>query len=154
MKYPQPLVLWICLQFLIVSGLLPNTAQAGHAVIIGATQQQERFLACVVQLSADDLRNTPNANERMSVIVLEHQRFLELRDAFHAHKTKLAFSSLQPSVFTSLPVCSEILRRCCDALPMSWAISPPRACMKITLSALLAASDGGRDRHVVPLSNE
>ena len=31
----------------------------------------------------------------MSVIILEHQKFLEMREAFHAHKTKLAFSSLQ-----------------------------------------------------------
>jgi len=30
----------------------------------------------------------------MSVIILEHQKFLDMRDAFHAHKTKLAFSSL------------------------------------------------------------
>ena len=137
MKNPQALAFWICLQSLIVTGLLPNTLWAGDAIIIGATPRQERFLTCVAQISAGDLRDTPNSDERMTVIVLEHQKFLELRDAFHAHKTKLAFSSLQPSAFTSLPVCSEILRRCCDALPMSWAISPPRACMKITLSGLL-----------------
>jgi hypothetical protein len=86
---------WISLLCLIVSFFLPSTLWAGDPVIIGATQQQERFLACVVQISAADLRNTPNSNERMTVIVLEHQRFLGVRDAFHAHKTKLAFSSLQ-----------------------------------------------------------
>jgi hypothetical protein len=93
-KYPQSLVFWVCLQCLIVSGL-PSELWAGDPIVIGATQQQEQFLFCVVQLSDNDLRNTPNSNERMTVIVLEHQKFLELRDAFHAHKTKLAFSSLQ-----------------------------------------------------------
>ena len=95
MKNPQALAFWICLQSLIVTGLLPNTLWAGDAIIIGATPRQERFLTCVAQISAGDLRDTPNSDERMTVIVLEHQKFLELRDAFHAHKTKLAFSSLQ-----------------------------------------------------------
>ncbi len=72
-----------------------QSLSAGESIIIGGTSQQERFLTCVVQIFADDLRNTPNSNERMTVVVLEHQKFLELRDAFHAHKTKLAFSSLQ-----------------------------------------------------------
>jgi hypothetical protein len=93
-KYPQSFVFWMCLQCLIISSL-PSALWARDPVIIGATQQQERFLTCVVQISADDLRNTPNSDERMTVIVLEHHKFLEMRDAFHAHKTKLAFSSLQ-----------------------------------------------------------
>jgi hypothetical protein len=84
---------WVCLQFLIV--LLPNAAQAGDAIIIGATPLQQRFLTCVAQISADDLRDTPNPNERLTIVILEHHKFLETRDAFHAHKTKLAFSSLQ-----------------------------------------------------------
>lgn len=95
MKRPQSSMFCISLLCLIVSGFLPTALWAGDPIIIGATQQQERFLACVVQISAADLRNTPDSNERMTVIVLEHQRFLELREAFHAHKTKLAFSSLQ-----------------------------------------------------------
>jgi hypothetical protein len=86
---------WICLQCLVVSGFLPSALWAGDAVIIGATRQQERFLTCVVQISADDLRDTPNSNEQLTVVILEYQRFLEMREAFHAHKTKLAFSSLR-----------------------------------------------------------
>jgi hypothetical protein len=104
-KHPQSLVFWICLQCLIVSGL-PNALRAGNPevgpsgllagrpVIIGATLPQERFLTCVAQVSADELRDTPNSNERLTVVVLEHQKFLEMREGFHAHKTKLAFSSL------------------------------------------------------------
>ena len=91
MKHPHALVFLICL---IVSGFLPSALWAGDSVIIGATPQQERFLTCVTQISADDLRDTPHSDERLTVVILEHQKFLGMREAFHAHKTKLAFSSL------------------------------------------------------------
>jgi hypothetical protein len=87
--------LWICLECLVVSVFLPGALWAGDAVIIGATPQQERFLTCVVKISANDLRNTPDSNEHLTVVILEYPRFLEMREAFHAHKTKLAFSSLR-----------------------------------------------------------
>jgi hypothetical protein len=84
------------MQCLIVSCFLPSAVWAGDpATIIGATQQQERFLTCVAQISANDLRDTLNSNERLTVVILEHQKFIEMREAFHAHKTKLAFSSLR-----------------------------------------------------------
>ena len=105
MKHTQSLVFWICLQCLIVSSLPnalragnrevgPSALPAGRPVIIGATLPQERFLSCVVQVSANELRDIPNSNERLTVVILEHQKFLEMREGFHAHKTKLAFSSL------------------------------------------------------------
>jgi len=80
----------------IVSFFWPSGLWAEDPVIIGATQQQERFLTCVLHISGDDLRGTPNSNsnDRLTVVILEHQKFLKIREAFHAHKTKLAFSSL------------------------------------------------------------
>src|SRR5438876_399136 len=93
--HPQSSLVWICMQCLIVSCFLPSDLWAGDSIIIGATQPQERFLTCVAQLSADDLRDTPNSDERLTVVILEHHKFLEMREAFHAHKTKHAFSSLQ-----------------------------------------------------------
>src|SRR3984893_16661173 len=87
---------WRCLQCLIVSCFLTSALWDGVPVMIGATLRQERFLTCVAQISADALRYTPNSDERLTVVILEHQKFLEMRDAFHAHKTKLAFSSLTP----------------------------------------------------------
>jgi hypothetical protein len=78
-----------------ISSFWPNAVSADAPVIIGATQQQDRFLTCVAQISADYLRNTPRSNERLTVVILEHRTFLEMREAFHAHKTKLAFSSLE-----------------------------------------------------------
>ena len=95
MKHLQSLVFWMGLQCLIVTCFLPSALWAGDPVIIGATLLQERFLTCIAQISADDLRDTPNSDERLTVVILEHQKFLEMRDAFHAHKTKLAFSSFQ-----------------------------------------------------------
>ena len=95
MAHPQSSMFWICMQCLIVGGFLPSAVWAGDSTIIGGTQPQERFLTCVVLMSADDLRDTPNSNERLTVVILENQKFLGIREAFHAHKTKLAFSSLQ-----------------------------------------------------------
>jgi hypothetical protein len=93
--HPQLSMFWICMPCLIVSCFLPSALWAGDPVIIGATQQQEWFLTCVAQISVDELRDTPHSDERLTVVILEQQKFLEMREAFHAHKTKLAFSSLQ-----------------------------------------------------------
>jgi hypothetical protein len=82
------------MQCLFVSCFLPSDLWAGDPVIIGATQQQERFLTCVLNISDDDLRSTPNSHDRLTVVILEHQKFLEVRESFHAHQTNLAFSSL------------------------------------------------------------
>ena len=91
MAHPQSSLFWTCMQCLC---FLPSALWAGDSVIIGATPHHERFLTCVTQISADDLRDTPHSDERLTVVVLEHQKFLGMREAFHAHKTKLAFSSL------------------------------------------------------------
>jgi len=79
---------------LIAIGLCPSALWAGDPIIIGAPQQ-EQFLTCVVRLSTEDLRDTPNSEDRLAVVILEHHKFIEMREAFHAHKTRLAFSSLQ-----------------------------------------------------------
>src|ERR1700680_2368021 len=64
------------------------------------------------------------------------------------------FRIRRPGESISPPGCSRILIRLYAALPMSWAISRPRACMKITLSGLLIVLDGRRDRRVGPTSFE
>jgi hypothetical protein len=105
---------WL-VQYLIAALFWSSAVPAQVPVIIGATRQQERFLSCVAQLSADDLRDTPHSNERLTVVILEHQKFLEMREAFHAHKTKLAFSSLEARrIYLSSRVFRdfETLQRC------------------------------------------
>ncbi len=94
-QHPQPLSFWIWPILLILSCFLSSAMWAEQSVIIGATPQQEQFLTCVVQISDNDLRDTPHSNERLTVVILEHKKFMEMREAFHAHKTKLAFSTLQ-----------------------------------------------------------
>ena len=115
MKHTQSLVAWMCLQCLVVSCFLPSAMWAGDFVIIGATPLQERFLACVAQISANDLRGRPNSIEGLTVVVLEHEKFLEMREAFHAHKTQLAFSSMRARrIYLSSRVIGDIetLLRC------------------------------------------
>lgn len=95
MAHPQSSMFWIWPACLILSCFLSSAMWAEEPVIIGATPQQERFLICVLHISDNDLRDTPNSDERLTVVILEQPKFLEMREAFHAHKTKLAFSSLQ-----------------------------------------------------------
>lgn len=94
-RKPSPRFRLLVVLCLLSDSFWPTAAFAETPVIIGATHEQEQFLSCVAEISADDLRNTPHFNERLTVVILEHQKFLEIREAFHAHKTKLAFSSLQ-----------------------------------------------------------
>jgi hypothetical protein len=94
-KHPRCLAFGVCVPCLMVSCFWPNALWAADPVIIGATQPQDRFLTCVLHTSDDDLRGTPNSNDRLTVVILEHQKFLVVRETFHAHKTKLAFSSLR-----------------------------------------------------------
>ena len=82
------------LHCLLIISIWPTAVSAEAPVIIGATHQQEQFLTCIAEISADDLRDTPHSSERLTVVILEHRQFLELRDAFRLHKTRLAFSSL------------------------------------------------------------
>jgi hypothetical protein len=90
----HPTGAWLAVHYLLISSFWTTAVSAQSPVIIGATQHQEQFLTCVAEISADDLRNTPHSNERLTVVILEHGRFLELRANFHLHKTRLAFSSL------------------------------------------------------------
>jgi hypothetical protein len=94
LKHPQSLAVRICLPVLIVSFFWPSGLWAEDPIIIAATQQQEQFLSCVLHISDDDLRGTPNSNDRLAVVILEHQKFQEMREGFHAHNTNFAFSSL------------------------------------------------------------
>ena len=94
MKHPQFLAVLISVPCLIVSCFWPSSLWADNPIIIGATQQQERLLTCILHISDVDLRGTPNSNDRLTVVILEDQKFLKIRGAFHAHKTKLAFSRL------------------------------------------------------------
>ena len=86
-QQPQPLPFWIWTECLILGCFLPRAMWAGNSVIIGRNPQQERFLSCVAQISADDLRAIPNSEQRLTVVI---QKFLEMREAFHAPDLRLS----------------------------------------------------------------
>src|SRR5260370_7444423 len=95
-NYRQQFSLWICIQSLILVCFLsvPSAALAGDVVVIGGTERQKRFVSCVAKVSANELRALPNSDQPMTFLILEQQKFLQARDAFHANRTKLAFSNL------------------------------------------------------------
>jgi hypothetical protein len=87
---------WICLEFLVLICFLcmPRAAVAGEVIVVGGTEAQRRFVSCVAEVAASELRGIPNADEPMTFVILEHRNFLQARDAFHAHGARLAFSTL------------------------------------------------------------
>jgi len=72
----------------------PGVVLAGDTVVIGGNEQQKKFISCIVEVAADDLRVASNSDEPMTVVIIEHQKFLQARGAFHAYNTVLAFSNL------------------------------------------------------------
>jgi len=58
-KHPQSLAVLISVPCLIVSCFWPSGLRRDDPIIIGATQQQERLLACILHISDADLRGTP-----------------------------------------------------------------------------------------------
>jgi hypothetical protein len=97
MEYRQQFSLWKCIQSLLPVCLyvsVPCTGLARDVVVIGGTERQKWFVSCVAGVSANELRALPNSDQPMTFVILEHQKFLQTRDAFHANKTKLALSNL------------------------------------------------------------
>jgi hypothetical protein len=92
----QQFSFWMGVQSRILVGFLflPIAALAGDVVVIGGTERQRQFVACVAEVAANELRALPNSDQPMTFVILEHQKFSQTRIAFHAYRTKLAFSSL------------------------------------------------------------
>jgi hypothetical protein len=76
---------------LLFSALLPAQTLA----VIGGTRPEQQLAACIEHLFAADLDRLPGEDHSMTIVILEHQRFLQVKDSFRAHRTKLAFSNLQ-----------------------------------------------------------
>lgn len=76
--------------WLLSASLLP----AQRLTVIGGTSAQKQLTACIEQISAEDLDKLPGLDHSMTVAILERERFLQVKDSFGAHRTKLAFSNL------------------------------------------------------------
>ena len=94
-QQPQPSSFWIWTECLILSCFLPSAMWAGNSVIIDGPPQQEQFLSRVAHISADDFRATPNSEQRLTVVI---QRFLEMREAFHAPDLRLSQMITTPAI--------------------------------------------------------
>jgi hypothetical protein len=80
----------LALGCLLSPGLLP----AQNLTVIGGTSYQKQLTACIEQFSADDLDRLPGSDHSMTIVILEHERFMQVKDSFGAYRTKLAFSNL------------------------------------------------------------
>jgi hypothetical protein len=74
--------------------LLSGMLSAQNLTVIGGTSPQRQLTACIAHISADDLEKLPDLDHSMTVVILEREKFLQVKDSFGAHRTKLAFSNL------------------------------------------------------------
>ena len=90
-KLPRSQVLaWLVLGCLLSPGLLP----AQNLTVIGGTSYQKQLTACIEQSSADAFDRLAGSDHSMTIVILEHERFMQTKDSFGAYRTKLAFSNL------------------------------------------------------------
>jgi hypothetical protein len=74
--------------------LLSGMVSAQNLTVIGGTSPQIQLTACIEHISAEDLDKLPDLDHSMTVVILEREKFLQVKDSFGAHRTKLAFSNL------------------------------------------------------------
>lgn len=84
------------LRFLFIGGclLFPGLLIAQDLTVIGGTSLQKQLAACIEHVSAQDLDRLPGSDHSMTVVILEREKFLQVKESFRAHRTKLAFSNL------------------------------------------------------------
>jgi hypothetical protein len=76
------------------AGLLSGLLRAQNLTVIGGTSLQQHLAACIEHVASEDLSKLPGSDHWMTIIILEHEKFLTMRDSFHAQQTNLAFSNL------------------------------------------------------------
>ena len=74
--------------------LLPTLGSATDFFIIGGSEPQKRLVSCIAEASTGLFRDTPDLQQAMTFVILEHDKFLQSRAAFHAYRTRLAYSNL------------------------------------------------------------
>jgi hypothetical protein len=76
------------------AGRLSRLLRAQNLTVIGGSPLQRQFAACIEHITADNLDKLPGSDHWMTIVILEHEKFLQMRDSFHAQRTKLAFSHI------------------------------------------------------------
>ena len=72
--------------------LLSGMVSAQNLTVIGGTSPQIQLTACIEHISSEDLDKLPDLDHSMTVVILEREEFVQVKDSFGAHRTKLAFS--------------------------------------------------------------
>jgi hypothetical protein len=62
--------------------------------VIGGTPIQQQLSACIEHVAAGDLDRLPGEDHTMTIVILDHEKFLRVKSSFHADRTRLAFSNL------------------------------------------------------------
>jgi hypothetical protein len=67
---------------------------AQNLSVIGGTPIQRQLSACIEHVVAGDLDRLPGKDHTMTIVILEHAKFLKVKSSFAANQTRLAFSNL------------------------------------------------------------
>jgi hypothetical protein len=67
---------------------------AQSLTVIGGTPIQQQLSACIEHVAAGDLDRLPGEDRAMTIVILEHEKFLRVKSSFGAYRTRLAFSNL------------------------------------------------------------
>lgn len=84
---------WL-LAALACSSLAPHPLAGQSVLMIGGTPIQQQLSACIEHVAAADLDSLPGKDQAMTIVILEHEKFLQVKSSFHAERTRLAFSNL------------------------------------------------------------
>jgi len=76
------------------SSLLARPVTAQSLTLIGGTPIQQQLSACIEQVAAGDLDRLPGKDHTMTIVILDHEKFLRVKSSFDAYRTRLAFSNL------------------------------------------------------------
>jgi hypothetical protein len=93
-EWRQRCLCLLVVESLMIAWFLSSTALCTDSVVIGGTNQQKRFVTCIAELTVHEFLNTPHSAEPLTIVILEHQKFMKIRDLFHAYRTERAFSQL------------------------------------------------------------
>ena len=97
MDYRQQSALcWIQILTLTIGCLtfMPTLGSTTDYVIIGGSEPQKRLVSCIAEASIWVFREIFDLQEPITFVILEHTKFLQTRTAFHAYRTRLAYSNL------------------------------------------------------------
>jgi hypothetical protein len=90
LRWGRAVSLSLCCGWWLSSGSF--TAQ--NLTVVGGTRLQQQLTACIEHIVAHDLDKLPGTDHSMTIVILKHDKFLQVKDSFGAHRTKLAFSNL------------------------------------------------------------